>query len=161
MITRRTLIISTAALAAVSPLPAVAAGHEIQMLNKHPEDRRLRMVYHPELLVVQPGDTVKWVSADKGHNAKSEDGMIPDGVEAWKSKINDDFELMLEQPGIYGYRCTPHYLTGMVGLIIVEGDGKLDNLEAAKAVKHKGNASKSWDRIWSGAEEQGLLAASG
>lgn len=128
------------------------------MLNKHPEDRKLRMVYDPQILVVQPGDTVKWVPTDKGHNSEADEDMIPDGVEPWKGKINSEVEFTFEKPGIYGYKCTPHYLSGMVGLVIVEGDGKLDNLEAAKAAKQRGNAKKRWEMIWAEAEEQGLLS---
>jgi hypothetical protein len=47
---------------------------------------------------------------------------------------------------------------GMVGLIVVEGPGKLDNLEAAKSVKHRGKAKKVWAKIWKKAETDGFTS---
>ena len=155
---RRTFVAGSTALFALQTFPARAAGHEVQMLNKHPEDKKQLMAYFPRILVVQPGDTVKFVPVDKGHNSESIDGMIPDGAEAWTGKISKEIEVTSIRPGYYGYRCKPHFATGMVGLIICEGEGKLDNLEAAKSVKLRGRAGKVFGQIWSEAEAAGLLA---
>jgi pseudoazurin len=156
---RRTFVISTGALMALPAIPSHAATtHDVAMLNKHPEDKKQRMVYLPRVLVVQPGDVVKFLPTDKGHNAESIKGMIPEGAEKWKSKINKEIEVTISTPGVYGYKCTPHYATGMVGLIICEGDGKLANLDAAKAVKQKGKAAKVFEAIWAEAEAMGALA---
>ncbi|MEM8790168.1 MAG: pseudoazurin [Pseudomonadota bacterium] len=154
---RRTFVISTAALAALPPSLAKAADISVDMLNKHPEGKG-RMVFHPRIVTVQPGDTVTFLATDKGHNSASVKGMAPDGGETWNGKINQEVSVTLTKPGFYGYKCTPHEAAGMVGLIIVEGDGKLDNLEAAKKVKAKGRAKKIWKEIWAEAEEQGLTA---
>ena len=35
----------------------------------------------------------------------------------------------------------------MIGLIVVNGDGKLDNLEDAKGAKHRGKAKKAWKKL--------------
>lgn len=139
------------------PVAAEGTAHEVQMLNMHPEDRRKRMVFYPLIQVVQPGDTVKFLSVNPGHNTQSMDGMIPEGAESWKSRPSQDFEVTLTVPGIYGYQCQPHYATGMVGLIIVEGEGKLDNLEAARAVRQRGRAATTFEEIWAQAEADGLL----
>lgn len=140
------------AIAAPMTIPGLAAAetHEVKMLNKDPDDRKIRNVFIPSLLRIKPGDTVRFVSVDKGHNTESIKGMIPDGAEKWKSKISKDFELTFEKPGVYGYRCTPHYALGMVGVVIVEGDGWDANLEAAKGVRQRGKAKKVFDAIWSG-----------
>ena len=45
---------------------------------------------------------------------------------------------------------------GMIGLIVVEGDGMLDNLEEAKSAKHRGKAKKAWKALWDEADAQGL-----
>lgn len=158
LIDRRTLLIGASALMLTRPALAEDAVHEVQMLNVHPEDRRKRMVFYPLIQVVQPGDTIKFLSVDPGHNSQSIEGMIPEGAEAWKSRTSQDFELTLTVPGIYGYKCLPHYATGMVGLIIVEGEGKLDNLEAARAVRQRGRAAQVFDEIWAQAEADGLLS---
>ena len=144
------------AAAATSPLalmkPSFAEGHatmhEVQMLNKDPENPRVAQVFVPRIVRAKPGDTIKFVAADRGHNTASVKDMIPEGTEAWNSKINDDFELVVETPGFYGYQCTPHATTGMVGLIIVEGEGMMDNLEDAQGVRQRGRARNVWEEIW-------------
>ncbi|MEM7422618.1 MAG: pseudoazurin [Pseudomonadota bacterium] len=156
VLNRRNFVISTAALMTVRP--AWAADHSVAMLNKHPEIKKRRMVFDPWLITVQAGDTVTFVPTDKGHNSESIKGMIPDGAEKWKGKINKEIAITFDKPGFYGYRCTPHVSVGMVGMVIVEGDGKTDNLEAAQAVKHRGKAKKIFQEIWAEAETQGLLA---
>ncbi|MEM8571870.1 MAG: pseudoazurin [Pseudomonadota bacterium] len=158
LITRRTALIAAGgamAMAFAAPRSALAATtHNIDMLNKSPDDPRARYVYSPRILVVQPGDSVHFVATDKGHDTVSEDEMIPAGAEGWKGKINEEITLTLDQPGFYGYRCTPHYTLGMVGLIIVEGEGMTANLEAAKAARQRGRAKATWDEIW--AEVDGM-----
>lgn len=140
----------------LAPPSFAATTFDIEMLNKDPADNKRRMIFRPLIQVVQPGDTVRFVSVDKGHNSQSIKGMIPDEVEAWKSKINKDFELTLNTPGFYGYQCTPHVGMGMAGLIIVEGEGKMNNFETAKALKQRGKMKKVWDEIWNQVEADGL-----
>lgn len=158
ILTRRHLIISTAALATIPHSIAFAAEHSVEMLNKDPDNKKLRMVFKPRILTVQAGDTVTFVASDKGHNSATIDGMVPDGAEGWDGKINQEVTATLDKPGFYGYKCTPHETVGMVGLVIVEGDGKLDNLEAAMKVRHRGRAKKAWKEIWAEAEKAGLTA---
>ncbi|MBO9473310.1 pseudoazurin [Shimia sp. R10_1] len=155
---RRQLMLAGAALLVARPSIAQSTV-DIQMLNKDPDDKKRRMIFKPLIQVVQPGDTVRFVSVDKGHNTQSVAGMLPDGAEEWKSKISKDFEVTLTVPGFYGYKCTPHTAMGMVGLIIVQGDGILDNYEAAKSVKHKSRMQKVWDQIWEQVDAEGLAQA--
>ncbi|MEM6381612.1 MAG: pseudoazurin [Pseudomonadota bacterium] len=160
-INRRTFVIGTGALAAASLATAGIANaettHEVEMLNVDPDNPRARNVFKPRLLVVQPGDTVSFLSVNPSHNSASTDGMLPEGAEAWSSQISQGIDVMLEIPGFYGYQCTPHLGLGMVGLIVVEGEGMMDNLEAARGVRQRGMASRAWDEIWTQAEEEGLL----
>lgn len=160
---RRTVLAGgLAAMAGISfglARPARAATtHTVQMLNVHPDDRKKRMVFLPRILVVQPGDTVAFEPTDRGHNSAAIDDMLPDGAEPWNGRINDAVEITLERPGFYGYICTPHQTMGMVGLVIVEGDGMMDNAEAARAVKHRGRAADAWDEIWSEVDAMDLSA---
>jgi pseudoazurin len=115
---------------------AEAADHQIQMLNK---GEKGNMVFQPDFVQAAPGDTITFVPTDKGHDAESVKGMIPDGAEPFKGKMNEGYTVTLDKEGVYGVKCTPHYGMGMVALIVV---GKPVNLEQAKAVKQVGKAKK-------------------
>ena len=125
---------------------ASAAEFEVKMLNK---GEKGGMVYEPDLVIAAPGDTVKFLPTDKGHNAESIKGMLPEGVEKFKSKINKEFVLTVEKDGIYGIKCTPHYGLGMIAVIAV---GEPANLEAAKAVKQRGKSKKRFAEIFAAYE---------
>ncbi len=159
LMTRRTMLATSAAAAGLIAAPAIvraATTHEVQMLNQDPNDRRLRNVYSPRILQVMPGDTVRFLPTDKGHNSVTVKGMTPDGVDGWNGKINQEVSFTAETPGLYGHQCTPHAAVGMVGLIIVEGDGMMANLEAAQGVRQRGRAKQAWDEIWAEVAEMGL-----
>lgn len=161
-INRRTFVVATGAIAAASLVGTGAASaqttHEVQMLNVSPDNPRLRNVFELRILVVQPGDTVSFISVNPAHNSASAEGMIPEGAEPWVGPISQNIDVTLSVPGFYGYNCTPHLGLGMVGLIVVEGDGMTDNLEAARGVRQRGMAARVWDEIWTEAEELGLLS---
>lgn len=156
-LTRRAFVALSSAFLFVRPSFA-AETVEVQMLTKDPNDRKNRNLFSPRIVKVKPGDTVKFVSAEKGHNSASSKGMIPEGTEGWKGKISKDVEVTFDKPGVYGYECTPHASLGMVGLVIVEGEGMTDNLEAAKKVRQRGKSKKVWQEIWAEVEEKGLVA---
>tara|TARA_B100000965_G_scaffold11629_1_gene8910 strand:- start:179 stop:613 length:435 start_codon:yes stop_codon:yes gene_type:complete len=122
----------------ISTNTAFTADVTIEMLNKL-DDRN--MVFSSEIIKVDVGDTVFWVSTDKGHNVEfiSKNG-VPDGVEKFKSKVNKDAEFTFTIPGIYAYWCTPHKSMGMIGFVIVGDD--LSNLESIKKVKFVGKSKK-------------------
>ncbi|MEM8818843.1 MAG: pseudoazurin [Pseudomonadota bacterium] len=158
LLTRRNFVIATGALAVLPPSLASAGSHNVEMLNKHPTDPKGRMVFHPRVITVNAGDSVTFVPSDKSHNSLSIKGMVPEGGETWKGKINQEVTVTLTKAGYYGYLCQPHQAMGMVGLIIVEGEGNNANLESAKAIKHRGRSQKVFDEIWAQAETEGLLA---
>lgn len=114
---------------------ASAAEHEVHMLNKGESGR---MVFEPALLRVAPGDTVVFKAVDRGHNAETIRGMLPEGAEAFKGSMSKDLSVTLNAEGVYGYKCMPHYAMGMVGLIVV-GDPAA-NIEEAAATKLPGKA---------------------
>lgn len=124
----------TAALALTATL-ASAETHEIKMLNKGEAGV---MVFEPAFVKAAPGDVIHFLPADKGHNVESIEGMLPDGVDGFKTKFNEEFELTVDAQGVYGVKCTPHYAMGMVAVIQV---GDAANLDEATAVKHKGKAT--------------------
>ncbi len=131
--------------------------HVVEMYNKHPEDSKQRNVFVPDIVRAKPGDIVKFVTIDKGHNSVSDEKMIPEGGQTWESKISKDLEVEITTEGAYGYYCKPHRSLGMVGLILV-GDVS-GNYEAIKGVKQKGKAKKVYKDIFKRADA--MLAAEG
>jgi len=115
---------------------------EVKMLNKGETGS---MIFEPAFLLAKIGDTVTFVPTDKGHNVESIKGMLPDGVKRFKSKLNKEFTINLEQEGLYGVKCTPHYAMGMIALIQV---GNAANLDKVLAVKQRGKAKKRFTRLF-------------
>jgi pseudoazurin len=121
---------------------AQAAEVEVKMLNKGTEGV---MVFEPTLVKIAPGDTVKFVAADKGHNAEIIDTMVPEGGAKFVGKINEEFAVTFDKPGLYGYKCKPHYGMGMVGMIVV---GEAANVDQAKAATHPGKAKQAFATLF-------------
>lgn len=134
------MLAAAAALATAFAGAASAADIEVKMLNKGEDGV---MVFEPSFVQAQPGDVVHFVATDKGHDVESVKGMLPDGVEAFKAKMNENFDLAVTAEGVYGVKCTPHFAMGMVALVVA-GDPS-SNLEAAKAVKNPKKAQERFD----------------
>ena len=109
--------------------PASAAEHVVVMQN---------YAFEPNMLNIAPGDSVRFVPAQPGHNAQSIAGMLPTGAEPIAVPFGVETVVTFIVEGIYGYKCTPHYGMGMVGIIEV---GAPVNESAAKAVTHPGLAA--------------------
>ncbi|QKV18647.1 pseudoazurin [Oricola thermophila] len=145
---KRVIAMLTLGAAVILAGNANAAEHEIRMLNK---GEKGVMVFEPDFVRAEIGDTVRFVPTDKGHNAESIKGMLPDGATPFKGKFNEEVVITIEKPGVYGVKCTPHYAMGMVALIAA---GEAPNAEAAAAVKHPGKARK----VFAGLFEQAATA---
>ena len=115
---------------------ARAAEVEVKLLNKGADGV---MVFEPAFVKIAPGDTVKFVSTDKGHNAESIKGMLPEGAAPFVGKNNEDIAVKFEQEGVYGIKCLPHYGMGMVAMVVVGNPG---NIDQAKAVPQVGKAKQ-------------------
>ena len=89
---------------------------------------------------------MKFLAADKMHNAESIAGLIPEGAKKFAGKMNEDITVTFEQPGIYGIKCLPHYGMGMVAMIVV---GTPTNEEQSKAVTHPGRAKQIFASLFS------------
>lgn len=146
---RKTLL-AAGLLAGLTAAPAAAETIEVKMLNKN--DAGDLMVYEPASVSIEPGDTVRFVAVDKGHNAQSIEGLIPEGADSFRGGINQEVEVTFEEEGTYVYKCLPHLYSGMVGVVKV-GDAT-KNLDAVR--KQVSNLPKqARDRL------QPLLAADG
>ena len=120
------------------------------MLTRDPDDPQGLQVFKPRLVTAQVGDTIKFVPTDPAHNSTSIEGMVPEGVEGWDGPLNSELSYVIPKPGVYGFKCLPHYAAGMIGLIVVEGG---DNAEAAKGLNHPGLAGREFAELF---EEAGL-----
>ena len=112
----------------VISVPAFSADHTVEMLSS---SNGQMMVFKPAVLQINPGDTVTWKATNPGHNTASINEMSPDSSLQWDGKINEELKITFTKEGVYGYKCTPHYILGMVGIVSV-GDNTT-NLSAASA----------------------------
>jgi len=116
---------------------AVAADTTIEMLNKLDNEY---MVFSKKIVYIDSGDTVFWKATDKGHNVEFVKRAVPTGVEAFKSKLNQDTEYKFSIPGIYAYWCTPHMTMGMIGFVIVGNN--FSNFDEVAKAKFLGKSKK-------------------
>ena len=130
------------AIAAVVTSPALAKDVQVKMLNK---GNGRTMVFSPEVVKIAPGDTVTFVPVDPGHNAEAIPTMFPAGAVPFKGKMSQTFTVKFTKPGVYGYKCLPHYGMGMVGAVIVGSPAS--NAAQAKAVSHPGKAKQVFSAI--------------
>ena len=112
----RTAIIGFALASAIAT-GAFAETHDIRMLNRG-ENGEV-MVFDPASLQIAPGDTVRFVATDRGHNAEAVLEMTPEGADAFKGRINEEIEIIFDTEGLYGIKCAPHYAMGMVMTVAV------------------------------------------
>jgi pseudoazurin len=125
------IALASASLVAVSlmSLPAFAAEHVINMLNKGADGKA--MVFEPDFVRAAVGDTIKIVPVDKGHFAVPLPKVWPAGVTEIKGKMNQEVVFTVEKEGVYGLKCTPHYAMGMVAIVQV-GTAVPDDVKALK-----------------------------
>ncbi len=112
---------------------ALSAEHTIKMLNNGAEGM---MVFEPAFLKVEKGDSVTFVSTDAGHDSVS--SLIPEGATAWTGENSKDLTVTLDTEGVYIYKCTPHLMMAMVGVIQVgEATNKAEAVAAAEELSSK------------------------
>jgi len=137
-LTRQILLASTITLASVvAPRFVSAAEHIIEMRNK--DDAGNLMVFVPAFVKAEPGDTVKFVPTDKGHNAQSVPNAWPEGIPEVKGAFSKEVVFTGEKDGLYVFKCLPHYGMGMVALVQV---GKPVNLAAITKFVATGKAKQ-------------------
>lgn len=127
---------------------AFAQTHEVLMKNRGSAGP---MVYEPDYLEIQPGDTVKFIRKHKSHNAASIAELSPAGYSGFIGKIDEEIAVKYDNAGFYGIKCTPHYAQGMVMLIKV-GDATLP--DSYRAFTAPGIADKRFQEIYSRIDKQ-------
>lgn len=127
---KRTMF-AAVALTALMLNGALAADHQVKMLNKGAKGE---MVFEPDLVMAQVGDTVTFLPTDAGHLAQTTPGMLPAGGKQFQGKAGKPVTMTIDAEGIYGVKCLPHFSMGMVALVVA---GKPTNLDAVKAAVDK------------------------
>jgi pseudoazurin len=120
-----------------------ANGHviEIRMYTEDPDGSGALHVFKPRLVKAKVGDTISFLPTEPTHLSASIHGMVPDGAEGWEGVLNEPVSYVIPKAGVYGYKCTPHYGAGMVGLIVVDGG---ENVATAKSQRHPGRANREF-----------------
>lgn len=86
--------------------------------------------FRPRGLLIQPGQTVRWVNQEAGnvhtvtayHPDNGKPLRIPSNAKSWNSDYlmpQESFAVTFDVPGVYDYFCIPHEQAGMVGRIVV------------------------------------------
>ncbi len=136
----RPAILTIAALAFAAPA-AYSEEIVVNMLNRSEAGS---MVFEPAFVQAHVGDTIRFVPVDKGHNAETIKGFIPEGAEPMIGANGEEVVLTLTEEGLYGIRCKPHYGLGMVALIAADAPV---NLDAARALKLPKKAKQKFEAL--------------
>jgi pseudoazurin len=92
---RTIAMLATAAVVLILTGSAWAAEVGVKLLSKGSDGGM--MVFEPAYVKIAPGDTVKFLSTDRGYNAESIKGMLPDAATALVGKNGEDLAVKFEQ----------------------------------------------------------------
>ena len=99
--------------------------HIVKMLNNSEQGS---MVFEPAFIKINKGDSITFEMTDAGHNAVTVAG--PAGSTPFDTKYKPSTTVQFDTNGLYLYKCTPHAMMAMAGLIQVSD---ASNKEAMKA----------------------------
>lgn len=106
-----------------------------------------RSHYEPEILYIEPGDSVLFRNAGSSYASRAIPGMQPEAADPWWGQVGTDLVVTFAEPGVYGHKCGANYRLGLVGLIVV-GDAPA-NLASARAIPHPPAAAATFDLLFS------------
>ncbi|MGE3228659.1 MAG: pseudoazurin [Hyphomicrobium sp.] len=121
---------------------AAAEEHVVKMMNANGKGKF--MLFEPEFIKANVGDTVKFVPTNKGHNAETIPDLWPEGAAELKGELNQEVVLTIDKPGIYGIKCHPHYPMGMLAMVVA---GDLTNKAQLDTYTPPGTAQKRYDAL--------------
>lgn len=98
-------------------LPAAAEDTTVQAVG---------VKFEPAFVYIEPGDTISWEGM-AGHNVETIGAMIPMGGTELLTELGENVSASFDEPGIYVYKCTPHWGARMGGVIVV---GEPEDAEA-------------------------------
>lgn len=121
---------------------AAAEEHVVKMMNANGKGKF--MLFEPEFIKANVGDTVKFVPTNKGHNAEMIPDLWPEGSAELKGELNQEVVLTVDKPGIYGIKCLPHYPMGMLAMVVA---GDPTNKAQLDSYTPPGSAQKRFDAL--------------
>jgi len=74
--------------------------------------------FEPLVAYIQPGESVNWTAMD-AHNVETIGVMIPEGGVEFNTALGENVTQTFDTPGIYVYKCTPHWGARMGGVVVV------------------------------------------
>ncbi len=103
------------------------------------------MVFEPGFIKINKGDTIIFKPSDVTHNAES--FSVPPNAKPFKTPLNGKpTKVTFSEDGIYLYKCLPHAIMGMLGVVQV---GEPVNMEETKKnwEKFKATVAINKDRV--------------
>jgi pseudoazurin len=91
-----------------------AETHVVKMLNQGAEGS---MVFEPAFIKFNSGDSINFEMSDAGHNAVTV--AAPAGSVPFDTKYKPSTIVKFDVNGLYLYKCAPHAMMAMAGLIQV------------------------------------------
>lgn len=89
--------------------------------------------FEPNYFWIEPGDTVRFLNSVGNHTVKTVRGIWPEGITEVDIEHEPQYEITLNTPGVYGFKCKVHNRHGMFALIIVgEVEPNFDQWEKAR-----------------------------
>ncbi len=137
MVVTRRAVLGAAALALgglVARPPLLRAEGKILEVLMRSDESGAHVWFEPNGLLVEPGQTVRWVVQSNVHTTTAyapQNGdhslRIPEGAAPWNSGFlvnpGDHFDVTFRVEGVYDYFCLPHEESGMVGRLVVGQPG--------------------------------------
>lgn len=102
-----------------------AAEHTVKLVTSGANGAT--MIMEPGFIKIEKGDVINFIPSDVSHNAQS--FSIPEGAKTFNTPFGKPAKVTFDIEGVYLYKCLPHTIMGMVGLVQV---GNAINFEAAK-----------------------------
>ena len=102
-------------------LPAGLVARAARAAGASPASATVQAVgvkFEPLTVYVAEGGEVSWEGMT-GHNVETLGAMIPDGGLELNTELGEDVNATFDAPGIYVYKCTPHWGTRMGGVVVV------------------------------------------
>ncbi|HEV2109315.1 MAG TPA: plastocyanin/azurin family copper-binding protein, partial [Thermomicrobiales bacterium] len=137
--------------------PVVEEGGEVAEAaggQEHVVEMTDELVFVPDDLTINVGDTVTWTTVGAAPHTSTADPeqaldpefvKLPEGAETWDSGLvptGESFSHTFEVPGEYVYFCTPHQMVGMVAsLTVVEGGEVAEASPAGEATAAEAGAA--------------------
>ena len=100
--------------------------YEVKMLNQGDQGS---MIFEPAFIKINAGDSINFEMSDAGHNAVTV--AAPAGSMPFDTKYKPSTIVKFDVNGLYLYKCSPHAMMAMAGLIQVSDASNKADMEKA------------------------------